>query len=139
MCQVSKCCCCVDLRTGALVMAVLQLIGGAGMFANGGTWPDILNAVVGIGAGACLLFGAIKYHQMATLVYLVFQMIAIVLIGVALLVVIIVPVASWGVAIEFLIAPMIIYIIFASFHIYFWVCIFSFYKGLKTGEIKSPA
>ena len=160
MCQVSKCCCCVDLRTGAIVMAILQLIGGAGMFANGGAWQDILNAVVGIGAGACLLFGAIKYNQMATLVYLVFQMIAIVLIGVAMLVAIIggtaVTVAvsgdpdlhqgnqdvqdavQVGGAIVIVMA-CVMYGIYASFYIYFWVCVFSFYKGLKTGEIASPA
>ena len=29
--------------------------------------------------------------------------------------------------------------IIALFYIYFWVCAFSFYKGLKTGEIASPA
>ena len=160
MCQVSKCCCCVDLRTGAIVMAILQLIAGAGMFANGGAWQDILNAVVGIGAGACLLFGAIKYNQMATLVYLVFQMIAIVLVGVAMLVVIIggtaVTVAvsgdpdlhqgnqdvqdavQVGGAIVIVMA-CVMYGIYASFYIYFWVCVFSFYKGLKTGEIASPA
>ena len=148
-------------------MAILQLIGGAGMFANGGAWQDILNAVVGIGAGACLLFGAIKYHQTATLVYLVLDMIAIILVGVAMAVIIIGSATATasvtasvsghpdlqnnqdaqdalqnlatGLAIAGIVLFAIVYAIFALFYIYFWVCVFSFYKGLKSGEITSPA
>ena len=95
MYQLKKCCCCVDLRTGAIVMAILEIIGGLGMFGNPGGWPNYLNAVITIGAGACLLFGAIKCHQTAIpptinsikyhqLVYLVLEMVALVLIGVAM-------------------------------------------------------
>ena len=159
MCQVSKCCCCVDLRTGAIVMAILEIIGGFGLIGKSTEWPDILNVVVAIGAGVCLLFGAIKYHQMATLVYLVLQMIEIVLIGVAMLVGIIAGTAvtvavsdhpdlqgnqdvqgavQVGGAIV-VVLTMIPFGIIALFYIYFWVCAFSFYKGLKTGEIASPA
>ena len=159
MCEVKKCCCCVDLRTGAIVMAILQLIGGAGMFGMGAEWQNILSALVGVGAGVCLLFGAIKYHQMATLVYLVLQMVEIVLIGVAMLVGIIAGTAvtvavsdhpdlqgnqdvqgavQVGGAIV-VVLTMIPFGIIALFYIYFWVCAFSFYKGLKTGEIASPA
>ena len=139
MCEVKKCCCCVDLRTGAIVMAILQLIGGAGMFGMGAEWQNILSALVGVGAGVCLLFGAIKYHQQATLVYLVLQMIAIVLIVVAIIVAIVAFAALSGAAVTLIVIPLIIYGIFVSVHIYFWVCVFSFYKGLKTGEIASPA
>ena len=141
ICEVKKCCCCVDLRTGAIVMAILEIIGGLGLFGKGvsaGLWPDILNGVVTTGAGACLLFGAIKYHQLATQVYLVFQMIAIVLAGVGIIYAIVVFAALSGAAVALIVIPVIIYVIFASVHIYFWVCVFSFYKGLKTGEIKSP-
>ena len=151
MCQLKKCCCCVDLRTGAIVMAVLEIIGGLGMFA-GGLWQDILSAVVTIGAGVCLLFGAIKYHQLATLVYLVLQMIAIVLSGVAMIMVIIAATAitatgnsgvqgnAVGGTSVIVLASVLaaFYGIFTSLNIYFWVCVFSFYKGLKTGKITSP-
>ena len=90
MCEVNKCCCCVDLRTGAIVIAILQLIGGAGCFGMGASeWQNIMNGVVGLLAGVCLLVGAINYHQTATLVYLVLDMIAIVLVGVAMAVIII--------------------------------------------------
>ena len=152
MCQVSKCCCCVDLRTGAIVMAILEIIGGFGLIGKSTEWPDILNVVVAIGAGVCLLFGAIKYHQLATRVYLVLQMIAIVLLGVAMLMAIILATAAaaavsgnhgvqgneGGVAMVIATAVMI-YGIVASLHIYFWLCVFSFYKGLTTGEITFPA
>ena len=139
MCEVKKCCCCVDLRTGAIVMAILEIIGGFGLIGKSTEWPDILNVVVAIGAGVCLLFGAIKYHQLATLVYLVLQMIAIVLIVVAIIVAIVAFAALSGAAVTLIVIPLIIYGIFVSVHIYFWVCVFSFYKGLKTGTIKSPA
>ena len=160
MYQLKKCCCCVDLRTGAILMAIVEIIGGLGMFGKSQLgWHDVLNNVFAIGAGVCLLFGAIKYHQMATLVYLVLQMIEIVLIGVAMLVGIIAGTAvtvavsdhpdlqgnqdvqgavQVGGAIV-VVLTMIPFGIIALFYIYFWVCAFSFYKGLKTGEIASPA
>ena len=159
MCEVKKCCCCVDLRTGAIVMAILQLISGAGTFGMGAEWQNILSGLVAIVAGVCLLFGAIKYHQMATLVYLVLDMISIVLVGVAMIVfatagtVATVTVSDHpdlqgnedlqgvvqvGGAIA-IVLVMIPFGIIAFFYIYFWVCAFSFYKGLKTGEIASPA
>ena len=151
MCELKKCCCCVDLRTGAIVMAILEIIGGLGMFA--GDEVAIGGAVVTVGAGLCLLFGAIKYHKLATLVYLVLQMIAIVLSGVAMIMVIVAATAvtatvsgsshvhsnEVGAAGGVLLGVMAsFYGIFASLNIYFWVCVFSFYKGLKTGKIASP-
>ena len=153
MYQLKKCCCCVDLRTGAILMAIVEIIGGLGMFGKSQLgWHDVLNNVFAIGAGVCLLFGAIKYHQAATLVYLVLQMIAIVLLVVAMLMMIIWATATaaavsgnhgvqgneGGVAMVIATAVMI-YGIVASLHIYFWLCVFSFYKGLKTGEIAFPA
>ena len=72
------------------MIAILQLIGGAGCFGMGASeWQNILNGVVGLLAGVCLLVGAIKHHQIATLVYLVLDMIAIILVGVAMAVIII--------------------------------------------------
>ena len=140
MYQLKKCCCCVDLRTGAILMAIVEIIGGLGMFGKSQLgWHDVLNNVFAIGAGVCLLFGAIKYHQLATQVYLVLQMIAIVLTGVGIIYAIVVFAALSGAAVTLIVIPLIIYVIFASVHIYFWVCVFSFYKAMKTGTIKSPA
>jgi len=148
MCEVQKCCCCVDLRTGAIVMAVLEIIGGLGMFGLGSEWEYILNALVAIGTGVCLLFGAIKYDQTATLVYLILQMISIVLICVISALLFIAANASVSessglVPIDAALWPFnavaFVCCIVASIYIYFWVCAFSFYKGLKAGEITSPA
>ena len=125
----------------------------------GADWQNILSAVVGIGAGVCLLVGAIQYHQTATLVYLVLDMIAIVLVGVAMAVIIIggatVTASASGhpdlqdnqgaqdvvqaFSATFIAIFAIVYGLIALFYIYFWVCVFSFYKGLKSGEITSPA
>ena len=149
MYQLKKCCCCVDLRTGAILMAIVEIIGGLGMFGKSQLgWHDVLNNVFAIGAGVCLLFGAIKYHQLGTRVYLVLQMIAIVLLGVAMLMAIIWATAAASAVSERhglqgneggVATAVMIYGIFASLHIYFWLCVFSFYKGLKTGEITFPA
>ena len=99
--------------------------------------------------------------------YLILDMIAIVLVGVAMAVMIIglggaatTATASvsghpdlqnnqdaqdvlqnfgTGLAIAGIVIFAIVYAIIALFYIYFWVCVFSFYKGLKSGEITSPA
>ena len=202
MCVLTKCCCCVDLRTGAMVMAILQVLGGLGSFAgqaSGG--PGMLaNGVLALVAGLCLLYGAIKYEPTATLVYLVFQMLSIITVTiVAMLLVLVGTVATvathhgvnvhnltygvninnpyagvnvhnpYGVninnpyggynvhnpyggvnssndvpdvatattiAVDIMAIALACHVLIS---IYFWVCAFSFYKGLKSGSITPSA
>ena len=77
----TKCCCCVDLRSGAIVIAIFEILLGLTHFRNieDNIWASVIGAIVDSTAGACLLFGAIKYNQTTTIVYLVFFMIGIIL------------------------------------------------------------
>ena len=150
MCVLKHCCCCVDLRIGAIVIAILGVVEGIGAFLNAYgyglihldqidtngfiTMQNIVMCVAGairIIAGLCLLFGSIKYHQPTTLAYLVLHMLSIkiVVIGCAL-------------GLMGSIYPLYALYVYSTtiiLNIYFWSCIYSFYKGLQSGDIHSTA
>merc|ERR1712126_545788 len=70
--MLSVCCCCVPLRTGSIILAVLGILQGLGSFGQG-NWPYIISEIIALAYGGCLLFGAIKYHEKAVLVALIIQ------------------------------------------------------------------
>lgn len=154
----AKCCCCIDLRVGAIIIAILDILGGLGNFS--GSWPNYLIGVASVAAGVCLLFGAIKYNQIATIIHLVLAMLSFVLYVVgAILAIVLGGVAAssttstidglntgqtdlnnavTGVAVGVTVVVAVLLIIIALIMLYFWFCVFSFYKGLKSGSIASP-
>ena len=70
--MLSKCCCCVPLRTGSIVLAILGIPVGISTFAtSGGFWLYIIQGVLYLLAYGALLFGALKYNYKAVLVNLV--------------------------------------------------------------------
>ena len=149
--MLSKCCCCVPLRTGSIILAVLGILGG---FANIGglTWYGILDGIFYLVGYGALLFGAIKYNQKAVLVNLVFTALLIVV----SMVLFIIAIASLETLVPELRCKMpdessqpsitcgqattMLYIstgagflIGGLLNIYFWFCNYSFYLELKTG------
>ena len=71
--------CCVDLRTGAIVLAVLGIINSFCLLFSGGFDSEyIILVILGLSTYGCLLFGAIKNNRTATLISLVMEMIYIV-------------------------------------------------------------
>ena len=147
MCKLDKCCCCIDLRVGAIVIAILEIIGGLCNFGNmqGNVWGSVICAIASILAGLCLLFGAIKYNQVAVIVNLVFSMIAIVFYAIVAIMVFIAA-GLYGSqrgaqpeAVGAVIVAGVVIVIAILLMIYFWICVFSFLKGLKAGDIASPA
>ena len=140
-----KCCCCVELRVGTIVIAILQIIGGLGNLGAGQGWNNIIGMIMGVAAGACLLYGAIAYNPTATLVNLIFSMIGIVFCVIIAIIafasIAAIPKhnpnagASTGVAI----GAGVSFLIVAAVEVYFWICVYSFYKALKSGSIISPA
>ena len=78
-----RCCCCFDLRTGSIIIAILQIVVSLGMLSlvNSDYYlPDfltairlsiILDCVARVAAGICLLIGEIKSNASAILVYLI--------------------------------------------------------------------
>ena len=155
-CYCNKCCCCVDLRTGCIVIAVLGFIGSLSSFQHGIVW-GVVGLVASIVAHGCLLYGAIKYHKVTTLVYLVMEMLFIIF-YVVLAVLTIVVLSGGGVAscldnwdgvsddgtgcavfVSIAIVVMLVYVALIGLSIYWWVCVFSFYQDLKRNEVASPA
>ena len=75
MCVFKKCCCCVDLRIGAIVIAILNIgLGVPQFFIPVDYGVNFVGVGVSIAAGICLLYASIKYSKNATLIYLVLQM-----------------------------------------------------------------
>ena len=178
MCAFTKCCCCIELRIGAIIIAILELVIGIPYFAVA-IWGSVapitndvystgnfigsvfiaisvfnyLTGVVALGTGLCLLFGSIFYNKIATLVYLVFKMIGIVvasigmIVGIAgaILVGVILSSNDTNTIIHptgALLASIICMIVLAFFsillQIYFWICVYGFYtRELKIREIVS--
>ena len=153
-----KCCCCVELRTGAIIIAILGLIGSFGSFHHG-VVIGIIFFVYGLISNLCLLHGAIKYNRTTTLVFLIMDAIFIVLLLVNWIL-IIVGMASdevkpcwkkesleneteikldwsgWedttcGVVVGVLVAFFVIITIMMAISIYFWACVYGFFVDLK--------
>ena len=75
----NKCCCCVNLRTGAIVIAILGILGSFGQLHDKDhIYIGIISVVVGVLANLFLLHGAIKYNKTTTLVYLILEAIFII-------------------------------------------------------------
>ena len=154
MCQLSRCCCCIELRTGAIIIAVLGILGSFGGFGNG--WiAGVCVLILGLVANCCLLHGAIKYNKVTTTIYLVLEMISIILIVAAAVFAIVViagatavgtaasswdagNVASTAVLVVGIVS-LVAYIIGIALQIYWWVCVFSFLKELKRTDLPFPA
>ena len=148
--MLAKCCCCVPLRTGSIILAVLGILGGIFQFI-GGQWTGIITGILYLSFGGCLLFGALKYHEKAVLAALAIEGACIVLSIIFGIIVI----AAIEVVVPALaddcngsgigksacdeakssarISAAAGLIVGALINVYFWICNFSFYKELKTG------
>ena len=73
-------CCCLDLRTGAIVIAVLGIVGSLGNLAFSTHWIIITEVITGLLVSFCLLFGAIKVNKIAVLIYLILNLLQIIFI-----------------------------------------------------------
>ena len=131
----NKCCLCLDLRTGTLAIAVLSIVFGKISLIDGIYERTIFSITIGVidwiiyvASGACLLHGAIKYNNTTTMVYLILATIGIISF--------IVTIPVNGIEGNF---ALIVYVIGIVTEVYFWICVNSFYKKLKSGEIVSPA
>ena len=141
-----KCCCCVDLRTGAIIIAILGILGALGNMGEGFSWVAIISTIVGLVAHGCLLFGAIKYHRVATLINLIISMLGIILM---FIIAIIALVSIFRLpsgcsenlnchAVETGLAVTVgMYIPGGILAIYLWMCVYSFYQELKMGATNS--
>ena len=155
--MLSKCCCCIPLRTGSIVLAILGLLGGGAIFAqffaqSGGFWVYIVEGIFYLFAYGALLFGAIKYNEKAVLINLACTALLI-LLGIVFAIILLVSIEKFlpkfayectGIDLKQGITcddqklatagmPAGILIGSSLLNGYFWVCNYSFYKQLKEG------
>ena len=132
-----KCCCCLDLRIGAILIAIFQIISSLVTCVSLVTWNTVVIAILCVASGKCLLFGVIRPHQTATMVSLVLSMAGVLFYVVAVIMSIIVitsidpqnpnfyEIASKDIAYG------VSMISFAILNSYFCFCIYSFLGELK--------
>ena len=153
-----KCCCCVDLRTGAIIIAIIGIVGGFVNLGSGHDWRHICFLILQLVASGCLLYGAIQCEKIPTIIYLVFQMISIVLIAIIIILFIVAivigpeacqktlktlkaapedPEQACRAAIVVLEVYIFLYAVALALSTYFWICVYSFMKRLN-GEHSSP-
>ena len=154
--MLSKCCCCVPLRTGSLVLAILGILSGIGYFAmSKGSWGSIIQGIFYLLAYGFLLFGALKYNEKAVLVCLVCTAVGIVF-GIIMCIIAIASIDTLAPQLADNCAAIIdelnhmhmtcdqfkagvigtmaaTFIIGSLLNVYFWICNYSFYKELKEG------
>ena len=142
MCHQTKCCGCVPLRMGCLIIAILQIVFSFLWFVHDGLAYSysVPVCLIGLAQGVCLLIGVLLNNQILVLISGILALIRIVvsLIVTVLIMVAIGLFASSGaattvatVAIALLFTFVIIELIL---DIYFLIVVWSFYKELQAGR-----
>ena len=152
--MLTKCCCCISLRTGSVILGVLGLIGAiVTLCYSAGNGGYLTTGIIYFISHSFLLYGAVTNNYTAVLVYLVFTAIGILLdliFGILIFasVGILVPALSndcalileekraEGISCDALISATVgtlasVFILNGILNIYFWICCWSFYKELK--------
>ena len=139
--------CCIDHRIGIMVIAIFEVLAGLGSL--GLSFFEYYNIVgtcipISIGSistGACIFYGALKQNTMATFVSLILLPIVfcVVLIGLTIAFIIFTPAISmyYGVLIYWPFTLLIVgYLVCSILKIYFWLCVFTFYRQMKSDGLK---
>ena len=145
---VKKCCFCLDLRIGCMVIAIITIIEGlCTLIRVPFTWYMTLVAITSTLSGALLLFGTIKNNITATTSYLVMEVFGIVAYMLATAFIFIESQTTSNSyhelgltkkAKETRVAGDLIGILFVFMvllQIYFWICAFRFVKELRSSQL----
>ena len=158
--MLSKCCCCISLRTGCIILAILGFLNGIITFAySKREWFTIVHVIFLLIGNGILFFGSIKKNYKVVLASLVFIGTAIVY-GIVLGVITIADMDSafpelandcvlmenelktlgmdcnkFKSTTTYLTVGALVF--FNLVEIYFWVCIYSFFLQLKNDEPQS--
>ena len=156
MCQRAKCCCCLPLRTGCMVIAILTIIHSFTWYIFGSRGPRVGYGYIvfinlwGLAEGTCLLIGAFVSNATLVLVHLILAIIG----TVVTLILMIVNMVLWntvntgtpnqaeqvGAGLVVMIWAIVISVLVIAYlvKIYFIVVAWFFYKELKTGGDNLP-
>ena len=145
MCHQTKCCGCIPLRTGCLIIAILSTVFSFTWFFHSklGYEYSVPVCLIGLASGVCLLIGVILNNQTLVLVGAILDMIGLV----STLIVAVVFIAAAGVfastaattAVDgfttaFIVIFLTCVLIGIILDIYFLVVVWSFYKELQSGR-----
>ena len=154
------CCCCINLRAGSIIIAIIQILSGFAIFlqvdfefrrrdeTEGGTnsggrdtliWLYFGSLIITCGtsviAGICLLIGAISHNAILTLLNLIITSILLVFSN---------TLGVWGIfliegglderVLNLRIASAIFLIVYSVLGFYFWICVLSFLFKFKSGK-----
>ena len=125
-----------------MAIAVLEILiglGSFGSFANGFNWIAILIFIPNVASGISLLYGAIKHNSTAVLVNLILSLLGVVFLIVMSLLTLIsgasmTLVEQRGDQIIMLVLGSI-YLLITLIQIYFWICVYSYFRKLKSGNL----
>ena len=140
-----QCCCCIPLHTGALVIGILDIVGGFTSLIAGiitiATDDDLLLGMASFGTGimlgmllaaegTALLFAVIKSNQVAMVVHLVLSMVLIVIYMVNSVLFLVLGIHGFA----FGYGCFALFIIIIIIKVYFLLCILGYYEAMKTRE-----
>ena len=135
MCHQTKCCGCIPLRTGCLVIAILQILSAFAWFRFGlGYSYSVPMNLIDLAAGVCLLVGVILNNQNFLLVsatVVLIQLIVTIIVAVGLF-------ASSGAGADVTTAAIAIFLAFVIIvlirDINFFIVVWNFYNELQSGR-----
>ena len=146
--SVKKCCFCLDLRIGCMVIAIITIIGGlCTLIRVPFTWYMTLAAITGTLSGSLLLYGTIKNNITATTSYLVMEILGIVAYMLAAAFIFIETQKMANAyhengltkkAQETRVAGDLfgmLFVFMVLLQIYFWICAFRFIKDLRSSQL----
>ena len=162
-----KCCGCIKLRTGAFIISILQIIVVVFLAAlhlstsipdrdNDYVYkiPQIITLINGTTSGLCLLYGAIRFNATAILIHIILSVLEKVFMLVIGIVLFVDPSHTrdsrnskkettmlhelfWFL---FIGMPILVIIsLWVCLGLYFLVCMYRFYKQVKSGMIASSS
>ena len=155
-----KCCGCIKLRTGAFIISILQIIVVVFLAAlhlstsiperdNDYVYkiPQIVTLINGTTSGLCLLYGAIRFNATAILIHIILSILEKVFMLVIGIVLFVDPSHTgenkrihglfWFL---FVGNPILVIIsLWVCLGLYFLVCMYRFYKQVKSGMIASSS
>ena len=144
--------CCINLRTSVIAIAIFEIITGLNSF--GLILFELYNLVgtstlIGVGnfaGGSCLLYGVMKENSTAIFLSLIILPIVFCVVLISLIISFIVFAPVIGMYLDVTILAFVIYypfvllimwyLLIVVLKIYFWLCLFSFYRQLKTNDQK---
>lgn len=141
----TQCCCCIPLHTGAMVIGILDIVGGftsllAGiitMISEGDLLLKTISLGIGImlgillaAEGIALLFGVTKANQVAIVVHIVLSMILLVIYMVNSVLFLAIGIHGFS----FGYGCFALFVIIAVIKGYFLLCVLGYYEQMKTSE-----